>query len=169
MSGAGQASRGGLDPGDAAERGRQAHGAGAVAAQPHGRTAGRDEGRFAAAAAAGGPRQIVRVVRPSEQEVVGFKGKQQVGKVGSGDGDGAGRAQTGDQGGIVVRRGRRLADRTRQFDGILHAEGDAVEGARRLAARQGGIGSAGVRQCPRREQIYHGVQRGIHLRDPVEV
>jgi len=46
---------------------------------------------------------------------------------------------------------------------------DAVHGAGGVAARQYGIGGTSVRQGARGKHLHHGVERGVDLRDPVQM
>src|SRR5215469_18769745 len=114
--------------------------AGAIAAQAHGRSARRDQRRFTAAAASRRARRVVWIVGTAEQKVIGFKGEQQVGKIGPGNRNRARRAQTSHQHGVLrggrsatPSHGARGADCPRELYRILDAERYAVEGSAKLA------------------------------------
>src|SRR5258708_27726153 len=94
LSGARHAAGGRLDRGEAAEMRGDANAATGVGAETHRRAAGRDDGGFAAAAAARGAGEVVRIVGASVDEVVALDGARKLRHVGLAEEDGAGRAQS---------------------------------------------------------------------------
>src|ERR1019366_6745857 len=162
VTGARQAAGGGLDGGDATEGGGQADATGGFAAQAEGRAAAGDERGLAATGAAGGAGGVVGIAGGTEQEVVALECKEQIGEIGAGDGDGAGVAEAGDQGGIAGGRQRGAAsqgaggtDGSGELDRILDAERNATQRTGGDSLGDGPIG--GVRGGERR--------RGEHLDD----
>ena len=95
------ATRRGLQSGDAAEMGGYAHRSSAVAADSAGRTKRRDRRRLAAAGSARGARQIPRIVRAPDDVVVGLVIGQKLRAIRFGERDRPGLFETADRRGVV--------------------------------------------------------------------
>jgi len=164
-----------LQPGEAAERGRDADRPATVARRGDRHVAGGQGGGGAAAGAAGRPLRRPRVPRHAIDEVRGEALEAELGDVGLTDDDRPGAPQTRDVQ-TVARRRRRVGERqralgagqSRDIVGLLGQQRQAGERPQALAARRGRIDRVRLGERLIGAQTDDGVQNVVLARDLVQ-
>lgn len=153
--------------------GGDTNGTAAVTANSSHRAACGDSCGFAAARAARRIGQVPGIAGFSVEEIVGFIGHQEFGRVGVAKKDGAGGFEAGDERGVllghVVFAEKRTgwAGPTGDVDAAFDGDRDAVERAERISAQNGGLGDGGLQADFVLVQMDKGVELGLASGDSV--
>jgi len=165
----------GLQAADSAEMRGQANGAAAVATNAAGRAAGGNGCSFAPAGTACGTGQIPGIAGFSAEEIIGFVGHQEFGRIGVAEEDGAGGFEAGDQRGVLLGNvvfAKKRTDGcgpTSDVDATLDGKGNSVERAEKQTAQDGGLRDGSLDACFLFAEVDEGIELGLAGGDAVEM